>query len=102
MIIAGVATIATGTGSLLLYAAIADIGLASSDIIIQSKKDEAYFKSKEGKEFLESWEKIYTIGGVVTFSPVAVKAVVTYGPKIVSSGADLLQVTGKTITNPEL
>ncbi|MCU0349920.1 MAG: hypothetical protein MUF43_03710 [Flavobacterium sp.] len=102
MIIAGVATIATGTGSLLLYAAIADIGLASSDIIIQSKKDEAYFKSKEGKEFLESWEKIYTIGGVVTFSPVAVKAVVTYGPKIVSSGADLLQVTGKTITNPEV
>ena len=102
MIIAGVATIATGTGSLLLYAAIADIGLASTDIIIQSKKDEAYFKSKQGKEFLESWEKIYTIGGVVTFSPVAVKAVVTYGPKIVSSGADLLQVTGKTVTNPEI
>lgn len=102
MIIAGVATIATGTGSLLLYAAIADIGLASTDIIIQSKKDESYFKSKQGKEFLESWEKIYTVGSLVTFSPVAVKAVVTYGPKIVSSGADLLQVTGKTITNREV
>lgn len=102
MIIAGTATIASGAGSLLLYAAIADMGLATTDIIIQSKKDEAYFKSKQGKEFLENWEKIYTVGGAITFSPVAIKAVATYGPKIISSGADLLQVTGKTITNPEV
>jgi len=102
MIIAGAATIYSGAGSLMLYAAIADMGLATTDIIIQNKKEEGYFKTKEGKEFLESWEKIYTIGGVVTFSPVAIKAVATYGPKIVSSGADLLQVTGKTITNPEV
>ena len=101
VIIASVATIYSGVSSVFLTAAIADIGLASADIIIQSEKDNLK-RSEKGKEFLESWEKIYIVGGVVTFSPVAVKAVATYGPKIVSSGADLLQVTGKTITNPEV
>nr|WP_321233930.1 hypothetical protein [uncultured Psychroserpens sp.] len=101
MIIAGAATIYSGAGSLLLYAAIADMGLATTDIVIQSEKNNIK-RLKGGAEFLESWEKIYNIGGLVTFSPVAIKAVTTYGPKMISSGAELLQVTGKTITNPEV
>ena len=101
MLLASTATIlASGGGSLLLYAAIADLGLASADIIIQAEKKEIS-SSEAGKAFLEAWEKIYNIGGLVTFSPVAIKAVVTYGPKLLSSGADLLQVTRSTITNPQ-
>ncbi|WP_375605590.1 hypothetical protein [Flavobacterium davisii] len=102
MIIAGAATITSGAGSLLLYAAIADMGLASVDIIIQGDKDKEYFRTKEGKEFLESWEKIYTVGSVATLSPIAVKFVATYAPKLVSSGAKLLQVPGTIIKNLEV
>ncbi|WP_452601767.1 zincin-like metallopeptidase toxin domain-containing protein [Pontimicrobium sp. MEBiC06410] len=101
MIIAGVATLASGVGSLMLYATIADLGLATTDIIIQSEKD-TIKKSKKGKEFLDNWEQIYNIGGLVTFSPVAIKAVAIYGPKMLSSGAELLQVTGKTIVDLKL
>lgn len=101
VIIASVATIYSGVSSVFLTAAIADIGLASADIIIQSEKDNLK-RSEKGKEFLESWEKIYIVGGVVTFSPVAIKAVAIYGPKIISSGAELLQVSRKMITNPEV
>ena len=100
MIVVGVATLHTGLGSLMLYATIADIGLASTDIIIQSEKNKIK-RLEGGQEFLESWEKIYTVGGAVTFSPVAIKAVTTYSPKMLNSGADLLQVTRKTITNPQ-
>jgi hypothetical protein len=101
VIIASIATIYSGASSVFLIAAIADLGLASTDIIIQSEKDNLK-RSEKGKEFLESWEKIYIVGGVVTFSPVAIKAVAIYAPKIVTSGAELLQVTRKMITNPEV
>lgn len=102
MIIGGIATIiSTGGGSLLLYAAIAEVGLGYTDVIIQSEKENLE-RTEKGREFLESWKKIYVVGTMVTLSAVSIKAVATYGPKIVSSGAELLQVTGKTITNPEI
>jgi hypothetical protein len=101
VIIASAATIYSGVSSVFLMAAIADIGLASTDIIIQSEKNNLK-KSDKGREFLESWEKIYIVGGVVTFTPVAIKAVAIYTPKIVSSGAELLQVSRKMVTNPEV
>ncbi|MGK0386673.1 MAG: hypothetical protein ACI849_001291, partial [Patiriisocius sp.] len=100
MIAVGAATIYSGVGSLMLYATIADMGLATTDIIIQGKVKKGHFDSEAGKEFLESWEKIYTIGGIATFSPVAIKFVATYGPKIASAGADLL-LQGKIIANPQ-
>ncbi|WP_353777152.1 ADP-ribosyltransferase [Winogradskyella sp. 3972H.M.0a.05] len=101
MIVVGVATLHTGLGSLMLYATITEIGLASADIVIQSEKDSPYFKKGPGKEFLDSWNKIYDVGTIATGAPVFIKAAATYGPKLINSGADLLQVTGKTITNPQ-
>ena len=102
MIIGGVAVIiSTGGSSILLFAAVFDAGIGTADIIIQGQKKELS-KTAEGKEFLETWETIYTVGGVVTATPVAIKLLVTAVPKIVNNGAHLLQVSRKTIANPEL
>ena len=101
MLVLGPAALISSVGSLMLYAAIVDIGLAYTDIIVQGEKENLK-RSAEGKAFLESWEKIYTVGSVATFSPIAIKAVATYGPKMLKSGARLMQVPGKIITNPEI
>ncbi len=102
MIVVGVATIYSGVGSLMLYATLADIGLATTDIIIQGEADLARkdFRGDAGKKFLASWDQIYTYVGLATFSPVALNAVKTvaiHGPKMVAAGADLLQVSGKRV-----
>lgn len=101
MLVLGPTALISSVGSLMLYAAIVDIGLAYTDTIVQGEKENLK-RSTEGKAFLESWEKIYTVGSVATFSPIAIKAVTTYGPKMLKSGARLLQVPGKIITNPEV
>jgi len=86
----------------MLYAALADLGLAYTDVIIQGGKEKGYFKGKEGAKFLESWEQIYIVGSLVTFSPVAVKLVARNSIRMTNYGADLLQVTKTKITNPDV
>lgn len=57
--------------------------LALGDIGIQLNKD------KLAKEFLETWEKIYIVGGVSTASPYVVAGLYKLGGKILASSAKI-------------
>ncbi|MDE5492138.1 ADP-ribosyltransferase [Elizabethkingia meningoseptica] len=60
-VVIGITTLPTGNPYFLLLA-IADISLAGADLTIQTFKDELV-KYEGGKEFLDTWEKVYTAGG---------------------------------------
>lgn len=59
----------SGPGILIATLSIIDLGLASADLVIQTFEEEIS-KIEGGKEFLDAWEKIYLIGGIVTAAPV--------------------------------
>ncbi|WEK69022.1 MAG: hypothetical protein P0Y62_14350 [Candidatus Chryseobacterium colombiense] len=63
-VIIGVLTLPAGNPYFLLLA-IADISLAGADLTIQTFKEEI-LKYEGGKEFLETWEEIYLVGGALT------------------------------------
>ncbi|MCL9804194.1 hypothetical protein NAT51_01565 [Flavobacterium amniphilum] len=64
-VIGGIIVLYTTANPGALALAIADIGLATTDIAVQTVVEELE-KTKEGKELLETWEKIYLIGGMAT------------------------------------
>ncbi|MFK7747264.1 MAG: hypothetical protein AB8B65_02620 [Kordia sp.] len=102
MIVGSAATIYSGTSSMMLYAAITDMGLATGDIFVQGKElKKSDYVGQEAQNFLRLWNEIYNTLGLVTFSPVAIKVVTTNAPKIVHSGANILQGTGKIFLKKE-
>ncbi len=58
----GVIVLATTANPGVIALALADIGLAGTDIIVQLQKDKL-MQTEDGKAFLKQWEQIYTIGG---------------------------------------
>lgn len=98
MIVGSIAAIESGASGLILYAALADLGLATADIGIQSIKPDLQ-KSAEGIEFLEQWELLYTVGTTVTIGPVVLKAIVKKLPQILEKAIPLFHTNklwGKT------
>ena len=83
-IIIGVATLGSAS-PLLLALSIADIGLASSDLMVIASQDEL-MKTKEGQEFLANWNKFMAISGVAVASPLVINS----ASKALISGARLL------------
>ncbi|GEM_PF-2427266 len=71
----------TGQASVL---AIADIGLATADLIMMDE-DVKQFLSQyaEGKWFVENWDVIYGLVGMGILSVVMVEGILTYGPTLV-------------------
>jgi hypothetical protein len=80
-IIAGVVTVATTGNPGVLALAIADLGLATTDAVVQTFKKEIQ-ALEGGTEFLNTWEKIYLAGGLATASPVLINKLLTSGPKL--------------------
>lgn len=80
-IVLGVITVATTANPGVLALAIADIALSSGDIAVQSAAPELQ-KTKEGQEFLEAWENIYLVGGIITAGPVLIENIFTLGGKL--------------------
>lgn len=74
-------TIATlgGASPLLAVVGALEITLNATDILVQVEKDAL------GKDFLEKWNTIYTIGGIATASPVAVAGLYKLGGAILAS-----------------
>lgn len=64
-LVGGIVVLLTTANPGLLALAIADIGLATTDIAVQTIANELK-KTPEGQEFLDTWEKIYLIGGMAT------------------------------------
>lgn len=72
LIVVGTATMFT-TGNPAVFAlAFADVALASADGIITANREEIA-AMPGGKEFLEKWEKVYFIGGILLATPATVE-----------------------------
>lgn len=83
-LIIGVITVAT-TGNPGLFAlALADIALATTDITVQTFHDEI-IQMEGGPEFIDAWEKIYLVGGIITAGPALIST-------ILKSGTSLLRI----------
>lgn len=72
IIVVGTATMLT-TGNPAVFAlAFADVALASADSIITANREEIA-AMPGGTEFLEKWEKVYFIGGILLATPITVE-----------------------------
>lgn len=68
MIVFSAVTLVTGAGFLFTTLALADLGLATGDLTIQAFEDEIR-KLPGGSEFLDTWEKAFIVGGLITALP---------------------------------
>ncbi|VXB82545.1 conserved hypothetical protein [Flavobacterium sp. 9AF] len=80
-IVLGVIAIATTGNPGVLALAIADVGLATTDVAVQTFKEEI-LQLEGGAEFLASWEKIYLVGGIVSAGPAAINGILKGGAKL--------------------
>lgn len=98
-IVFGGAALLSGNPFLIILA-IADIGLASTDIYVQIRKDE-YMKTPEGRAFLDTWEKVYTIGGLgiaILSAPELITSLLTSGARLFSGVSKASLSTKKFLT----
>ncbi|MCR9171014.1 MAG: hypothetical protein NXI10_00865 [bacterium] len=65
VIVLSAATLFAGAGYFFSALAIMDLGLATGDITVQMLENELR-KTAWGREFLDTWERVYTIAGIVT------------------------------------
>lgn len=86
-IVLGVITLVTTGNPALILLAIADIGLAATDIVVQAFKD-PLMKTELGQEFLAAWEKVYVIGGLITAiisAPQLIQSLFSAGARLIRS-----------------
>ncbi len=81
VIILSLVTLATGPGPLMLLISSVDLALATADTFILSIQDELK-KTEGGREFLEIWNTLYTIGGFATGAPLLIRSLFTAGVKL--------------------
>jgi hypothetical protein len=81
MVVVSIATLAGSPGALLFLVSIVDLGLASTDLAIQVFKKQI-LAMEGGKEFLETWDKVFAVGGLVTGA--------IFLPNLIQSGFRLL------------
>ena len=84
-IILGVLSLGTTSG-LIFALAVTDITLSSADLMV-ALNDDLFQSSAEGRAFLEAWDKIMLVGGVVTAGPLLLETVFTSGTKLLSKAA---------------
>lgn len=81
----GIAALLTSGNPLVLMLAVADIGLATTDLIVKAFEDEI-MQTETGQKFLQAWEKIYAIGGIVVAiisAPQLIRSVISTGAKLI-------------------
>lgn len=81
-IVLGIATLGAGS-PLLIGLAVADITLATTDILVAVSQD-PLMQTADGQEFLNSWDKIYLAGGIATAAPLLVGNAFSMGAKLLS------------------
>lgn len=79
-IIIGIASLGTAS-PLLLTLALVDIGLSTADMIVAIEADDL-MKTEEGREFLEKWDQIMLVGGIITAVPGLVQSTFRIGAKL--------------------
>jgi hypothetical protein len=89
MILGSIATIESGASGMILYAAIADLGLATADITIQKVLKQNLVKTTEGRDFLDQWDNFYNIATFATAGPVIVKAIEKKIPQIMEKAVPI-------------
>lgn len=72
LIVVGTATMLTTANPTVFALAFADVALASADGVITANREEIA-AMPGGKEFLDKWEKIYIIGGIILATPATVE-----------------------------
>lgn len=82
-IMAGLAIAFTTANPGALALALADITLATGDVAVQDAVKELE-KTPEGREFLETWEKIYMVGGVLLAGPALIETVMIKGARLLN------------------
>lgn len=80
-IVLGLVVVSTTANPTVLALACADIGLAAIDGGIQAYKTDI-LKFEGGAEFLQTWEKIYVVGGLALAGPALIQTVLTTGAKV--------------------
>lgn len=80
-IVLGLVVVSTTANPTVLALACADIGLAAIDGGIQAYKTDI-LKFEGGAEFLQTWEKIYVVGGLALAGPALIQTVLTSGAKV--------------------
>ena len=89
-IVIGAVVVATTGNPLIATLAIADIALATTDIGVLAIREQL-LNTEGGKEFLESWEKIYIAGSIVTAGPAIFNTLFKVGNGILKGGTVLLE-----------
>ncbi|MFC5874745.1 hypothetical protein SAMN05443633_102389 [Chryseobacterium arachidis] len=89
MILGSIATIESGASGMILYAAVADLGLATADLTIQGGLKQNLERTTEGREFLEEWDNFYNIATFATAGPVIVKAIEKKIPQIMEKAVPI-------------
>lgn len=84
LVAASLITLVTGPQFLLFTISLIDLGLASGDLIVMANESEL-MKTKEGKQFLETWNKIYMVGGIVTAGPLLLRTALNIGAKLLET-----------------
>ncbi|MNX59373.1 hypothetical protein D3C86_902500 [compost metagenome] len=89
-IIAGVIVMATTANPGVFALALADVVLATGDVAINASRNEI-LETPGGAEFLNTWEQIYVVGGIITAGPALLQS-------FFKAGAGLLR-TANAIKN---
>ncbi|WP_130734895.1 hypothetical protein [Flavobacterium sp. J27] len=95
-IVIGVVVVVTTGNPLIATLAVADIALATTDIGVLAIQEQL-LKTEGGKEFLESWEKIYIAGSLVTAGPAVFNTLFKIGNGLLKGGTILLEGGSKLI-----
>lgn len=90
----GIAALASGNPAIMLMA-VADIGLATTDIVVQARKD-TYMRSETGKKFFATWDNIANYGGLASAlvaAPQLVRSLLHIGGKLLTGASKASQAT---------
>ncbi len=79
-VILGVLSLGAASG-LVFALAVADIGLSSADALI-ALNDDLFKQTPEGRAFLEIWDKIMFVGGIVTAGPLLIRGAFKKGVSV--------------------
>ncbi|MDH7913761.1 hypothetical protein [Winogradskyella sp. SYSU M77433] len=86
-VLLGVLTLGSTSG-IWAVLAVADIAIAGTDVVVMTFRDEIA-STEGGRAFLQTWEKIYIVGGAITAGPVLIRTFISGGAKLLSQAGKL-------------
>lgn len=85
-IVVGIATLGAASPLLVAMAAV-DVTLATADILVAISED-ALMKTKDGQDFIKSWNRIMLVGGVLTAGPLLIRGAFKTGGKLIAKATN--------------